>query len=66
MSENSEMPGQRHKAGRTAGVTAPADPVRGLFYGTDPVPCQNYSSVLSCRLASVQAKDPVTRFSEGG
>ena len=25
------MPGQRHKAGRTVGVTAPTAPVRGFF-----------------------------------
>jgi hypothetical protein len=25
------MPGQRHKAGRTVGVTAPTGPVRGFF-----------------------------------
>ena len=31
MSGNPEMPGQRNKAGRTVGITAPAGPVRGLF-----------------------------------
>ena len=30
-SRHPEMPGQRHKAGRTVGVTAPTAPVRGFF-----------------------------------
>src|SRR5271165_3037178 len=31
-SRHPEMPGQRHKAGRTVGVTAPTAPVRGFFH----------------------------------
>jgi hypothetical protein len=31
MSGNPEMPAQRHKAGRTVGITAPTAPVRGHF-----------------------------------